>query len=307
MGMSVKKLPIYKVLRTVWRQGLKPLELNPYLQFVPPGHFYSPIPDQAFVAKHKDRLFDRRVEEIPGIALNARGQLALVEAFGSFYPEQPFHREKTSGVRYYFENSFFSYADAIALYSMLRHFRPRRVVEVGVGFSSAVMLDTSDLFLSKGISFTFVDPYPERLESLASQADIAANRLLRVPVQDVPPGVFESLEANDILFIDSSHVVKVGSDVVHLLTYVLPRLREGVLIHFHDVFWPFEYPEQWVAEGRAWNEDYVLKAFLQFNETFEILFFNSYLATHHAQSLERHLPLALENPGGSLWIRKNRR
>jgi hypothetical protein len=166
------------------------------------------------------------------------------------------------------------------------------------------MLDTNDLFLSKATAFTFVEPHPERLESLASAADLATHRLVRAAVQDVPQSLFDCLEANDFLFIDSSHVVKVGSDVGHLLTHVLPRLNDDVIVHFHDVFWPFEYPEQWFAEGRAWNEDYVLRAFLQFNERFEILLFNSYLAVHHSRSLQQHLPLALEDPGGSLWLRK---
>ena len=107
----------------------------------------------------------------------------------------------------------------------------------------------------------------------------------------------------DILFIDSSHVAKIGSDVVYLMTEVLPQLRPGVLVHFHDVFWPFEYPEEWVQEGRAWNETYMLKAFLQFNERFRILLFCSYLALHHRAVLEQHLPLALKNSGGSLWLR----
>ena len=107
-----------------------------------------------------------------------------------------------------------------------------------------------------------------------------------------------------MLFIDSSHVAKVGSDVVHLVTSVLPRLRNGVLIHFHDVFWPFEYPEAWIRAGRAWNEDYLLKAFLQFNAAFKVLFFNSYIAAHHRAIAERHLPLFMKNPGGGLWIEK---
>ena len=187
---------------------------------------------------------------------------------------------------------------------MLRHFRPRRVIEVGSGFSSALMLDTNDLFFSSGISFTFIEPHAQRLTSLMRPEDNVRQRVVTSMVQDVPETLFDSLEANDILFVDSSHVVKVGSDVVHLLTHVLPRLNKGVLVHFHDVFWPFEYPEEWFADGRAWNENYVLKAFLQFNDSFEILLFSSYLATHHRRDLETHIPLALRNPGGSLWIRR---
>ena len=115
---------------------------------------------------------------------------------------------------------------------------------------------------------------------------------------------FTSLGAADVLFIDSSHVAKVGSDVVLLVTSVLPRLRKGVVIHFHDIFWPFEYPEDWIRGGRAWNEDYILKAFLQFNNSFRVLFFNSYIAAHHGAAAERQLPLFMKNPGGGIWIEK---
>ena len=102
--------------------------------------------------------------------------------------------------------------------------------------------------------------------------------------------VFTSLQANDLLFIDSSHVVKIGSDVVHLI----------------DVFWPFEYPEDWLQQGIAWNEDYLLRAFLQFNDAFEIRFFTSYLFYRHRQAMAEHVPLALEDPGGSLYIAKGK-
>jgi predicted O-methyltransferase YrrM len=299
-----KKSLAYRVLKSVWRQGFKGLTLNPFIHFAPPGHFYSPIPDPEFIAQRRGRLFERQCTTIPGVALNTAGQLALLDAFVPFYSELPFTPQQSSRRRYYFDNSFFGYSDAIVLYSMLRHFRPRRVIEVGSGFSSALMLDTNDLFFSSGISFTFIEPHAQRLTSLMRPEDHVRQRVVTSMVQDVPETLFDSLEANDILFVDSSHVVKVGSDVVHLLTHVLPRLNKGVLVHFHDVFWPFEYPEEWFADGRAWNENYVLKAFLQFNDSFEILLFSSYLATHHRRDLETHIPLALRNPGGSLWIRR---
>ena len=187
---------------------------------------------------------------------------------------------------------------------MLCHFKPQRIIEVGSGFSSAVMLDTNDLFFSKQIALTFIEPHPERLFSLLNDEDKKRHRIITEMVQNVPLETFDTLEANDILFIDSSHVAKVGSDVVHLLTNVLPRLNKGVIIHFHDIFWPFEYPEEWIREGRAWNEAYVLKAFLQFNAAFRILFFNSYLAIHHKEVLAQNFPLMLKNSGGSLWIEK---
>ncbi len=294
----------HRLLRGLWHRRFKILSANRFLQFVPPGHFYSPIPDFEFVEQHSATLFDRRTQHVPGIAVDVDAQRALIEIFAKFYDEIPFRAERSHGLRYHFDNSYFSYGDAISLYSMLRCFQPQRVVEVGSGYSSAVMLDTNDRFLSRGIQFSFIDPNPERLQSLLNEQDRADHELIVANVQDVPLDCFQALEANDILFIDSSHVIRIGSDVVHLLSVVLPALKQGVVVHFHDIFWPFEYPEAWIRDGRAWNEAYGLKAFLQFNSNFEILFFNSYLAIHHKEVLERHLPLFLRNPGGSIWLRK---
>jgi len=279
-------------------------EANPFLRFARPGHFYSPIPDLDTVDRYRATLFDLTVTEIPGIDLQAPRQLALLESFRTYQDDMPFTDEQTPGLRYYFSNPYFSYGDGIILYSMLRHRKPRRIVEVGSGFSSAVMLDTNDRFCNRAITMTFIDPFPQRLLSLLTEEDAARHEVISDVVQNVPLDRFTSLGANDVLFIDSSHVAKAGSDVVHLITSVLPRLHRGVLIHFHDVFWPFEYPEAWIRAGRAWNEDYLLKAFLQFNAAFKVLFFNSYLATHHRVAAERHLPLFMKNPGGGLWIEK---
>jgi len=278
---------------------------NPFLEFAPPGDFYSPIPDQAEVARYRATLFDRGVTSVPGIDTRAEEQLALLQTFGNYQPDIPFKDEPTAGLRYYFANPFFSYGDAIILYSMLRHRRPRRVVEVGSGFSSAVMLDTNERFCQKEMRMTFIDPHPERLVALLQEDDTRQHKVIPEAVQGIPFDVFAQLGANDMLFIDSSHVAKAGSDVVYLVTSVLPRLHKGVVVHFHDVFWPFEYPEEWILGGRAWNEDYLLKAFLQFNMAFKVLFFNTYVAAHHAAMAEQCLPLFMRNPGGGLWIEKS--
>jgi predicted O-methyltransferase YrrM len=279
-------------------------QANPFLTFAGPGHFYSPIPDLDAVDRYGAVLFDPTVTDIPGIDLQTQSQVALLESFRTYQPDMPFTDEPTPGLRYYFSNPYFSYGDAIVLYSMLRHRQPRRIVEIGSGFSSAIMLDTNDRFCDRNITMTFIDPFPQRLLSLLTEDDLSRHEVVSDVVQTVPMERFTSLGPDDVLFIDSSHVAKVGSDVVHLVTSVLPRLRTGVRVHFHDVFWPFEYPEAWIREGRAWNEDYLLKAFLQFNVAFKILLFNSYLAEHHRPTAERHLPLFMKNPGGGLWIEK---
>ena len=194
---------------------------------------------------------------------------------------------------------------------MIRRHRPKQLIEVGSGFSSAAMLDVNDRFFTGDIRFTFIEPYPKRLLGLLTAQDKAKCKILQKGVQDVPISTFEALEKDDILFIDSSHVGKIGSDVLYILNSVLPALKAGVVIHFHDVMWPFEYPKVWFDIGRAWNEAYLLRAFLQYNGAFEILFFNSFLETHHRGTLEKQLPLMLKAPSSwitpgntSLWIRK---
>jgi hypothetical protein len=122
-------------------------------------------------------------------------------------------------------------------------------------------------------------------------------------VQDVEPEVFAALEAGDVLFVDSTHVVKAGSDVNHLILEVLPRLAEGVWIHLHDIFYPFEYPPAWVREGRAWQEAYLLRAFLTFNPRFAIRWFQDFLWQHHGEAMRR-LPGVAVNPGGNIWLER---
>ncbi len=165
------------------------------------------------------------------------------------------------------------------------------------------MLDTSEKFLRGDISFTFIEPYPDRLQTLLKQED-KQHKIFEKPVQDVELKIFDDLNENDILFIDSSHIAKVGSDVIHIVFQILPRLKEGVIIHFHDIFHSFEYPQEWLEEGRAWNEAYFLRAFLQYNSAFQILYFNSFMGKFHGDLLQQEMPLCLKNTGGSIWLRK---
>ncbi len=282
-----------------------------FLKFSPPGHFYSPIPDIEDIHSHSATIFDQSEKKIAGVELNEATQQRLARSFAGFYGELPFPDHKSDTGRYYFDNDYFSYGDGIALYSMMRLFNPARIVEVGSGYSSSAMLDVDDRFFGGRIAFTFIDPYPERLLGLLTDDDRQRCAILRTSVLDVPLEVFHTLEENDILFIDSSHVAKTHSDLLHLLFRVLPALKPGVLIHFHDILWPFEYPAIWLDDGRAWNEAYFLRAFLQYNTAFEILYFNAFMEAHHAPFLREHLPAMLKvpsckvTPGNtSLWLRK---
>ncbi|MDQ3393710.1 MAG: class I SAM-dependent methyltransferase, partial [Bacteroidota bacterium] len=266
-----------------------------------PGHYCSPIPDLKEILVREDKLFDTSFLKIPGIDINDNGQKELLKIFKSYHSDFPFKNLKEDNLdnRYYFKNGFFNKSDAFLLYSILRKFQPKRVIEVGSGYSSAVILDTNNLFLENRIENTFIEPYPKRLRSLLKKEDVN-HQIIEKKVQEVGIEVFKKLEKDDILFIDSSHISKIGSDLNYLLFDIIPLLNPGVIIHFHDICYPFEYPKEWILEGRFWNEAYLLKSFLMYNNCFEILLFNNYLSTHHNEWLTENLFHA-KGPGGSIW------
>ncbi len=272
--------------------------------WVPPGHFYSPIPALKDIQRRDATLFGSPSRTLPAIDLNEEGQLSLLREIARFYSELPFPVTHTPPLRYFFENPNYLYSDAICLFGMLRRLKPSRVVEVGSGYSTAAILDTNDLFLEKHVRLTCVEPDPSLLRSLLLPGDEDCVEILTRPVQDVPLERFAELQPGDILFVDSTHVVRTGGDVNDLLFRILPALASGVYVHFHDIFYPFEYPKQWILEGRAWNEGYALRAFLQYNTAFEIALFNTFLETFHESFFTQKMPLCLRNRGGSLWLRK---
>jgi len=266
----------------------------------PPGHFYSPIPTRADVLTAlRFHTFDA-----PEISLNKEKQLERLRTFAQYYRELPFTNTAANGLRYHYDQTVFSFADAIFLYSFLRQHRPRRVIEVGSGFSSAVMLDTRELFLDRATEMTFIEPYPTKLRRLLKPGDDSRATIFEKKVQDIPVSLFTSLGPGDLLFIDSSHVVKAGSDVQFLMFEVVPHLRPGVFVHFHDIFYSFEYPDQWLLKGSYWNEAYFLRAFLAYNSEWEIYFFNNYVGDMFRDFLTEHMPLCLKNTGGSLYLRR---
>jgi hypothetical protein len=273
-------------------------------QYSWPGHFHSPIPSIDEIKKREKRIFGVLPQSLPQIDLNEQEQLSLFDSLKQYYADLPFEAEKKAGFRYYFANQAFDAGDAITFFCMLRNFRPKRVIEAGSGYSSCVLLDTNEHFLDNSVSCTFIEPYPEILKQLLTDADKSSVRLIEKNLQDVDLELFEELEAGDFLFIDSSHVSKIDSDVNYIFFGILPALKPGVYIHFHDIFYPFEYPKGWIYEGRAWNEAYMLRAFLEYNKSFKIIFFNSYWAKFHRERIGNGMPLWLRNPGGSIWLKK---
>lgn len=211
---------------------------------------------------------------------------------------------KPRNFRYLLDNPSYGYTDGIVLFCMMCHLKPKKIIEVGSGYSSCMILDTNEAFFDDSIDFTSIEPYPELLISLMRENDSEKINLLRMKLQDVDIELFKSLQANDILLVDSSHVSKIDSDVNRLFFEILPCIESGVYIHLHDIFYPFEYPKEWIYEGRAWNESYMLRAFLLYNNSFRITFFTSFMQRFHRNYLESRIPLFARNDGGSIWIQK---
>jgi hypothetical protein len=196
---------------------------------------------------------------------------------------------------YTLDNAWFTGGDAVFMALMLRHVRPARVIEVGSGHSSALISQTLP-----GARATFIDPDPERVRGLlGDDADVIATE-----VQDVGVDIFAELGPGDVLAIDSSHVLKAGSDVQHLLFTVIPSLPEGVHIHVHDVFFPFEYPRPWLDDGVAFSESYAWRALLMNASTPRIELWNHLLIRSDREWFAAHMPLCLSAPfrTGGLWL-----
>jgi hypothetical protein len=260
--------------------------------YVPPGHFYSPLTSESDAR----RALGHRGTIPGGVNLREHDQLILAGLL------RPVLAEPLPGPRYVAGNRMFAAADAALYRAILRHVRPARIVEAGSGYSTAVALDEAGRDPAfGGLELTCIEPYPERLLGLLRPGDRDRLTLLRQPVQDVPFAVYEGLGAGDILFVDSTHVVKPGSDVARLVLEVFPRLAPGVVVHVHDMFWPFTYPDAWLREHRDWTEAYLVHAFLSGNADWEILLFSSWLWQCHPETVPPHL--AKPRPS-SLWLRK---
>ena len=276
--------------------------------WVPPGHFYSPFPSLEELRARSGRVFDRDPLDVPGVDLAVEAQWKLLDeleplAAGVTWPRTQ-AEAAAAGARYWADNPAYGDGDSLFLRAMLRHLRPKRLLELGSGYSSACTLDTRDEFLAGELEVTFLDPYPELLESLLRPEDHDEVTILPVGVEDLDHDLIGSLQAGDVLFIDSTHVAKPGSDVNRNIFEILPSVNPGVIIHLHDIFPAFEYPELWVEEGRGWTELYVLRAFLQYNSAFEILLWPGVLRAVDPEQVTRRFPAMARNAGGAMWLRR---
>jgi len=256
---------------------------------VTPLHYYEPIPD----TRGLPLSLWNRVSDLPSIDMrDAHQERLLSEIVARFKDEYTAIPEgaPTQEFHYYLGNTAFEAVDAEMLFGLIRLLKPRRVYEIGSGFSTLLAADALRRNRGDGYSCRFiaVEPYP----SARLQAELPCNvELWRVPVQDVAVGEFQLLGEDDILFIDSSHVCKIGSDVQFLFLEVLPRIRPGVVVHIHDIFVPVEYPKQWVLDRHLfWNEQYLLQMFLSFNATFEVLWAAQWMNIKHPDLLMKAFP-----------------
>jgi hypothetical protein len=264
------------------------------------GDFYSPIYDLREVLKrYRDPAALPYPPTVAGIDLSLARQVKLWDDWRPLLAKSqvPFADGR------YKPSNHYGIGDAIIYACMLRWLRPSRIIEVGSGSSSALALDVRDYF-KLSMHMTFIEPYPKLLNSLLKPEDHESVDILPSGVQEVPRERFDDLRSGDLLFIDSTHIVKTGSDVLFELFEVLPRLKPGVVVHFHDCYYPFEYPRAWVEKNFGWNELYAIRAFLTDNDRWEILFFNDFFAKFERDRIERDAPEVLRNPGGGLWLRK---
>jgi Methyltransferase domain len=243
-----------------------------------PGHYYSPVADIDDIKQREAEIWAPRT--LPGIDLNEHAQKEFLHYLLDNETNFKIPWEKNQSRKYYGNAPSYTYVDGVVLYAMMMKYRPKNVIEVGAGASSGCMFDASK---NSGIKtdFTLIEPLPDYcLEKVfsAEERKWEGIRLIQEKVQKVPINTFQTLKQNDILFIDTSHVAKPGSEVSYLLTQVLPTLNEGVLVHFHDIYYPFEYTREYLLELKLlWNEAYCLHNFLLFNSHFKILFFSDYM------------------------------
>jgi len=255
---------------------------------VSPNHYYWPVPDYRELEARKwpaeeqpvalDLAFERQLEFLQTVVPQYQAEWAALSS--------PFY-----SVSYNRNNGFFETIDAEIAYCMVRHYKPRRIVEVGGGYSSRVMAAALDLNLKlDGVrgELVTIDPYPDRFPQKALSDRV---HLITQTVQDVDLDVFLTLESGDFLFLDSSHVVGIGSDVVREYLEIVPRVAAGVIIHAHDIFIPADYPKAAVLHNLAfWSEQYLLQALLMFNPHFEVLWGSSMMQSQATAELDSAFP-----------------
>jgi hypothetical protein len=246
--------------------------------------------------------------DLAGIDWNDAGQLALLEKFHYNDELLAFPQQAQGNHSFYYQNPNFGRGDAEYLYNMIRHFKPRKIIEVGCGFSTLLAKAAIAANVKEDEHYhcqqLCIEPY-----EMPWLEQLSGIEIVRLPIENVDASVFSSLGHNDIFFIDSSHVIRPQGDVLVEYLSILPKLAKGVLVHVHDIFSPRDYPEEWLVEQvRLWNEQYLLEAFISFNSHFEIIAALNYLRHRHLEKLATVCPILANSSDkgepGSFWMRK---
>jgi len=234
-----------------------------------PVHYYSPIPDTRTLKKNPDPLFNQH------LSYNTDSAWDILSAFESSYRstfEDFAQRRAPLDKAFTFHGSPYHPGEAEILYAMVRSNRPKQIIEIGCGYTTLIiaeaLADAKKDYPEFTCHYSCVEPYrPDYLSDPPTQV----TEFLDAPIQSISPERISQLKPGDILFIDSTHVVCTQSDVVHEILRLLPALNPGVLIHVHDIFLPFDYPEKWLNESRFfWTEQYLLYAYLLSNPNIEV-------------------------------------
>lgn len=264
-------------------------------------HYYQPL---VFPNKHLKPGFDLK-RQLPGVNFNVKGQLQFLDIlnFRDELLQIPIEYSQSSD--FYFHNGSFEAGDSEMLYNIIRFFKPCKIIEIGSGNSTRVTLKASKLNKTENhnTDIICIEPYEQPWLDTISEI-----KVIRKKVEDVPFYEFESLKENDILFIDSSHIIRPNGDVLFEFLELLPKLNKGVIIHIHDIYSPRDYSEEIIFDKRfTWNEQYLLEAFLSFNDNYEILCSLNYLKRNFYTELSKACPILEMEPDAdpaSFWIRK---
>lgn len=255
-----------------------------------PIHYYEPLPDFRSITTEQIT----RCRRYPAIDFGFEQQLALLDELAAY-------RNELLDLEFDFKNDYFNGFDAAVYYAIIRHLKPERIIEIGGGYSTRIA--SKAVAVNAQGKLTCIEPFPQpRLNGTRLDVELITKR-----VEELDPDFFSCLAANDILFIDSSHTVKFGSDVCYEFLELLPRLARGVWVHVHDIFFPHDYPAEWLIDRRlALNEQYLLEAFLSFNTTFSTRLANYWLCLDHRDEAARLWPEVLSptHRASSFWMKR---
>jgi Methyltransferase domain len=247
-------------------------------------HYYQPVVKLDMLPKNYDHIENHLV----GIDLNIENQLDLLSKFDYNEELEGISKNKTNETAPYYSNINFQYGDAEILYNMIRHFKPKRIIEIGSGESTKFVqlaIEQNKQETASETQHTCIEPFEQLLPKGLPLT------IIRERVEHLGLSIFGNLSENDILFIDSSHVIRAGGDVLFEYLNIIPSLHKGVIVHCHDIFLPREYPLNWLdGWKRFWNEQYLLQALLSYSPRYQVLLSLNFLTHHYVQNIEECCP-----------------